>query len=541
MLRGPFKLVAALLALGLIGAAVAVAFAPDDVGVVLPAPIERDLAAIVERDTLVALTVTNATSYFVYRGEAFGYEYELLKDFAEEAEVVIQMKVVPRDSLLYFLNAGLGDIAAARIVPAEQDTAHFAYTRALYETRPSVVQLAGAPEDTLPASVDTVLGDPPDEFADRPGRQLGEGGTGSFAEDLRAEAEAQTGAAPPADAAAPTRIRARLIERPAELAGETVFLPESHAYVDRLVEIEDQITGDIAVVEVDTSTEALVREVARGGIDLTVAPENVAELQAEYYGNLAVRPDIGPEHGVVWAVRENAPDLREALDRWIVANRDSRRWASLYRKYYVDRDGFRERAESRYLTSVTGELSPYDDVFRANAAKIGWDWRLLASQAFQESRFKPRARSWAGAMGLLQIMPLTARDLGIADPYDIEANVDGAVRYLTWLGEHYWDEAIPDSTERVKFVLASYNAGAGHVLDAQRLTEKYGGDKTRWEDVAYWMLRKSEAKWYNDPVVRHGYARGLEPVHYVAIILDRYEHYQQFVRDEPEGGPAPEA
>ena len=511
MLRGPFRIVAILLAVGLVGAAFLVAFNPDSPAVVeLPEPIARDLDAIVERDTIIALTSYNPTSYFVYRGERFGYEYELLRDFAEEADVTVTMRVVPQDSLYYYLNVGLGDVIASRLFPADADTAGFTYTVPLYETPPSVVQASG-PLEERPASIDTVLSDPPEEFLDSINEEREEAGEATLD---------------------PIRIRGTRIERPADLAGERVFLPEDHAFVDRLVEIENRVTGDIEVVEVDTVSEALIRQVARGGIDLTVAPENVAQLEASYFENLVVEPVIGPATGVVWAVRRNSPTLQVALDRWIVENRDSGRWAALYRKYYVDRDGFRERVESRYLTSATGTLSEYDDVFKANAAKIGWDWRLLASQAYQESKFKPRARSWAGAMGLLQIMPLTAQDLGIADAYDVEANVDGAVRYLRWLEDNYWEEAIPDSLERQKFTLASYNAGAGHVLDAMRLTEKYGGDDTKWEDVAFWMLKKSDPTYYNDPVVRHGYARGLEPVHYVAIILDRYDHYQQFVTEE---------
>ncbi|HIG74871.1 MAG TPA: transporter substrate-binding domain-containing protein [Bacteroidetes bacterium] len=511
MLRGPFRIVAVLLALGIAGAAIVTATAPDAPSVVrLPEPIVRDLDAIVERDTIIALTSYNPTSYFVYRGEAFGYEYDLLRDFAEAADVVVTMRVVPRDSLLYYLNSGLGDVVASRIFPSERDTTDFRYTVPLYETPPTVVQRNGPPGE-LPNTVDSVLATPPDEFL------------ADLNED-RAQQDEPT--------LQPIRIGGRRIQRPADLAGEQVFLPSNHAFVQRLVEIENEVTGDIEVVEVDTVSEALVRQVAVGGIDLTVAPENVAALEASYFENLEVRPTIGPAIGVVWAVRKNAPQLEEALDRWILENRDSRRWASLYQKYYVDRDGFRERVESQYLTSQTGTLSEFDEVFKRNAAEIGWDWRLLASQAFQESRFKPRARSWAGAMGLLQIMPLTARDLGISDPYDVEENVDGAVRYLQWLDDTYWGEMIPDSLERQKFILASYNTGAGHVMDAQRLTEKYGGDKTKWDDVAYWLLKKSDPQYYNDPVVRYGYARGLEPVHYVAIILERFDHYRQFVTDE---------
>ncbi len=486
----------------------------------LPDPIERDLDQIVERDTIVALTSYNPTSYFVYRGEAFGYEYELLKDFAEQADVVVTMRVVPRDSLLYFLNLGLGDVVAARLFPTESDTSQFAYTRPLYETPPTVVQATG-PLDTSDPAVDSIRA--------------------PEASDLQASNRARDQRQASGDAGRGSiRIGGARIQTPGDLAGEQVFLPEDHAYIDRLVEIENRITGDIEVVEVDTVSEALIRQVARGGIDLTIAPQNIAQLEASYFENLEVNPVIGPATGVVWAARRNAPQLTEALNRWILENRDSNRWASLYRKYYVDRDGFRERIESKYLTSETSVLSDFDDVFKANAATIGWDWRLLASQAYQESRFKPRARSWAGAMGLLQIMPLTAQDLGITDAYDTDQNVDGAVRYLQWLDDNYWAETIPDSLERQKFILASYNAGAGHVMDAQRLTEKYGGDKRVWADVAFWMLKKSDPKYYNDPVVRHGYARGLEPVHYVAIILERFEHYRQFVTDDT-GTPARDA
>lgn len=461
---------------------------------VYPPPIDRDLAAIVARDTLVVLTSFNSTSYFLYRGQAMGYEYELLGDFAEEAGVELVMRVVPRDSLLHLLNLGVGDVAAARIVPMEQDTANFAYTTELYRTRGALVQREGPPGEALPAPADTLLDVPPETL----------------------------------------RVNVRRIERPADLAGETVYLPDDSPYVSRLLELEDRITGDIRVVVVDTTSEALIREVAEARVPFTVAQENVAELERSYYTNLAVAPAIGAEHPVTLAVRENAPELLRALNRWIEESRESERWRALYRKYYVDRRAYRERAASAYLTAETGTLSDWDALLREHAAEVGWDWRLLAAQTYQESRFDPRATSWAGAMGLLQIMPATARDLGLADPYDPDENVEGAVRYLQWLGEEYWAEAIPDPQERLKFILASYNAGAGHVMDAQRLAAKHGDDPSRWEDVAFWLLRKSEAEWYQDPVVRHGYCRGLEPVEYVARILEQFAHYRQFVPAAPE-------
>ena len=497
---------------GSIGLAAVATTANPDLGVSIPDPIDRDLGAITARDTLVALTSYNSTSYFVYRGEAFGYEYDLLRDFAEDAGVTFVMQVVPRDSLLYYLNTGRGDIAAARLEPVEEDTSRFAFSETLYETQPVVVQQT-APLDSAGAPSAALDEDVPDEIAERLSRSPGD------------------------QALTPLQIRARQIERPADLVGEEVFLPEDDPYVDRLVELQDKVTGEIEVVEVDTNSVSLIRQVAVGNIELTVAQENVAELEQGYYSNLRVAPAIDEPHGIALAVRKNAPELRQRLDEWILDNRDSGRWATLYRKYFVDRKGYRERIETGYLAGETGTLSDYDALLKEFAPTIGWDWRLLASQMFQESRFKPRARSWAGAMGLLQLMPATAREVGVQDPYDPRDNVAGAVRYLDWLNDTYWEDEIPDVQERTKFILASYNAGSGHVFDAQRLTEKNGGDPKKWADVAFWLLQKSKPEVYNDPVVKYGYARGLEPVTYVSRILGRYTHYSQFV-DPIEGGEA---
>ncbi len=511
MLRKSFAVVALLILGGLVAAALRTTADPE--GVVIPAPIERDLGDILERDTLVALTSYTSTSYFLYRGQAFGFEYELLRDFAEDQDVVFQIRVVPRDSILYYLNAGLGDIAASRLQPVEEDTAQFGFTRNLYETQPAVVQTTG-PIDT--AAVETP--EVPQALEER-AQQIDTTG------DVATE---------------PLTIRARRVQRPSDLAGQAVFLPDDDPYVRRLVELENEIDGSIEIVEVDTTSEALIRNVAVGNIELTVAQENVAQLEEGYYQNLLVRPAIGAPHGVAWAVRDNAPELLTALNTWIAENRETRRWNQLYRKYYVDRRGYRDRIETGFLTGRTGNLSGYDDYLKRYAPTIGWDWRLLGSQMYQESRFEPRARSWAGAMGLLQIMPGTARDLGLGDPYDPEANIEAATRYLKWLEDNYWEERIPDPAERIKFILASYNAGAGHVMDAQRLTEAEGGDPRLWEDVAYWLLQKSDPSVYNRPEVRHGYARGLEPVHYVSIILERFEHYQQFVEGEEGADAVPE-
>jgi membrane-bound lytic murein transglycosylase F len=458
------------------------------------APVKKDLSEIKQGGTLTVLAPYNSTSYFVYRGEPLGYEYDLLREFAREEGLELKMIVVTDLKSIYsLLNSGEGDVAAGRLVPTSEDEAHVSFTHALYRTAPALVQQEKPPEAAGKGTQEAL----------RPG---------------------------PADETPEMDIQARLITRPAQLAGQTVTVPERSPYRSTLVELADEISGDIYVVEMggEIQDEALAQKVARGEVQFTVLQSNLAELKEAEFKNLKVRPIIGRSHSVNWAVRKNSPDLLNKLNDWIEEKQNGSLFDRLYKKYFIDRRSYLERVESKYLTSTTGKLCEFDDLLKRYAAEINWDWRMLASQAFQESRFKPEARSWAGAVGLLQLMPATARQYGVHNPLDPEDNVQGAVKFLKWL-DRYWLDRIPDEGERRKFVLASYNCGAGHVDDAQRLTEKYGGNPQAWKDVSYWLLQKSAQQYSTDPVVKFGFCRGLEPVNYVTFILERFDHYKQFV------------
>jgi membrane-bound lytic murein transglycosylase F len=456
--------------------------------------VARDLAQIRERGTLVVLAPYNSTTYFIYRGEPLGYEYELLQAFARELGVALKMIVVTdRKSLLPLLNSGEGDLVASRLVPTAEDEAHVSFTRALYRTEPALVQQEASPDKAGSGT----------EKALEPG---------------------------PANPLPEVDIQARLVNQPAQLAGETVHLPEKSAYRRTLVELADDVSGDIHVIETsgEMQDEALAQKVARGEVEFTVMQSNLAELKEAEFKNLRVRPVLGRTHSVAWAVRQNSPELLGALNEWIEdkQQKNNSLFDRLYKKYFIDRRAHVERVASEYLTSSTGRLCPFDELFKRHSVMVGWDWRLLAAQTYQESRFKPDARSWAGATGLLQLMPPTAREFGVRNPLDPEDNVQGACKFLKWLTD-YWTKRIPDEGERLKFILASYNTGAGHVEDAQRLTEKYGGNPEKWDDVSYWLLQKSTQQYSTDPVVKFGFCRGLEPVNYVTHILERYEHYKQ--------------
>src|SRR5437016_2196061 len=457
------------------------------------APINRDLADIKKRGTLIVLAPYNATTYFIYRGEPLGYEYELLQSFAKSEGLELKMVVVadPK-SLFSILNGGEGDIAADRLVPTPENNNDVALTRALYRTEPVLVQQEEPPEKAGKGT----------EKALRPG---------------------------PADQVPEVDIQARLITQPAQLSGKTVTLPQQSPYSRTLVELSDEISGEIHVVEMGAvQDEELAQKVARGEIQFTVMQKNLADLKEAEFKNLKVRPIISKSHSVAWAVRKTSPELMKSLNSWIEEKQNGSLFDKLYQKYFIDRRNYLERVESGFLTSTTGKLCPYDDLLKQHANDLSWDWRLLASQAFQESRFKSDAHSWAGAVGLMQLMPATAKQYGVKDALDPADNVQGAIKFLKWLDD-FWRERVTNDGERLKFVLASYNCGAGHVQDAQRLTEKYGGNSQLWDDVSYWLLQESTQEYSTDPVLKFGFCRGLEPVNYVSHILERYDRYKQFV------------
>lgn len=186
----------------------------------------------------------------------------------------------------------------------------------------------------------------------------------------------------------------------------------------------------------------------------------------------------------------------------------------------------KRRVYAPMLNRAEGIISRYDGLFRQHGSRIGWDWRLMAAQCYQESTFDPMAQSWAGAKGLMQIMPATADHLGLdrSEMYVPEKNIAAAAHYLKELEGHFSD--IQDRRERQNFVLAAYNGGYHHIRDAMELARLEGKDPQLWSDVSYYVLHLSEPQYYQNPVVKHGYMRGSETFGYVKSIRQRYQQYR---------------
>ena len=230
------------------------------------------------------------------------------------------------------------------------------------------------------------------------------------------------------------------------------------------------------------------------------------------------------EKNTAWAVRLDSKELADSFDSWYRPEMLAQ--ARQFEDFLFSAQAVQRHVYAPIVSEAKGVISNYDHLFQRYAGAAGTDWRLLAALSYQESCFDPQARSWAGACGLMQLMPSTAARLGVSNIFNPEANVAGGARYIGELTSPFAD--VPDPSERMNFVLASYNGGHGHVRDAMALTQKYGGNKYRWEDVSQFILRLSDAQFYRDPVVRHGYMRGTETYNYVLLVRQRYMKYSGF-------------
>lgn len=168
---------------------------------------------------------------------------------------------------------------------------------------------------------------------------------------------------------------------------------------------------------------------------------------------------------------------------------------------------------------------PYADLFKKYAPQIGWEWELLAAVCNAESKFNPMAHSLSGAMGLMQLMPKPAAKFGLEDPYDPEQNIEAGTKYIQTLIALY--HFIPTNKEKTKFILASYNAGPAHIMDARRLAKKQGLDPNVWyQNVEYCLYQLKDSTIASDSIIRFGQFRPIQTLQYVHKVLQQYDTYR---------------
>lgn len=322
----------------------------------------------------------------------------------------------------------------------------------------------------------------------------------------------------------PKKGRDERITDVTQLVGKEIYVEKDSKYQHRLNNLNDEIGGGIiihTVAEDTLITEDLIEMVSNGKIPLTVVDSDIAQLNKTYYNSLDIGMEISFPQRSSWGVTPGKEWLADSIDTWFADSEPQNMQARLLKRYF---ELSKENPEYNIDLS-RGKISPYDHLFRKYASQIDWDWRVLASQGYAESHFDSTVVSWAGARGIMQIMPRTANAYGLpaSQITNPEANIKTAVAIIKDL-DNSLKKHVPDPTERSKFVLAAYNSGIAHIYDAIALAKKYGKNPQVWSgNVEEALLMKANPEYYNDPVCKFGYFRGRQTTQYVIKVLDFYE------------------
>lgn len=302
-----------------------------------------------------------------------------------------------------------------------------------------------------------------------------------------------------------------------DLAGRSVHVGRGTAYQETLERLRTEGIDVRVVLHDDLTAEDLIRQVAEGAVAITVADSTIARLNRRYYPEARIAGALTGDLPVAWAVHPEATGLRREIDRFFARLKANGRFEEIYRRTYGTEsyDYVDIRAFHRSLRS---RLPLYQALIEEAAARHGFDWRLLAAQVYQESHFQPQARSLSGAVGLMQLLPRTARSLGVQNPHDPAENIAAGVRHLSAL--HARSRGATEQ-DRLFLALAAYNVGYGHVQDARHLARRRGLNPDRWSSVARTLPLLSRQRHYRRTI--HGYCRGEEPVRYVEQILTYYD------------------
>ncbi len=434
-----------------------------------------DWNEIKETGVLTVLAENGPASFFIVKGRNMGYEYELLHEFAKDCDIRLNIKIVQNlDSIFSELYALRGDIIACNLTKTPEREKKVRFTDSHLISRQVLIQRIPkkrSKNDTLPQ------------------------------EQLITEIE--------------------------QLKGKTISVWSNSTHKKQLEKLNETLKLNLNIVPLDgdITTEEIIRMVSRGLLDYTIADENIAKINQIYWSNLNIDLKLSSDEEIAFAARLNSPKLVKKINDWLIAKKNQSTIGEVKRKYF-ERRNLSRKANSNYSSAAGGTLSPYDEIIKSEAPKLGWDWRLISSIIYQESKFETYKTSWVGAFGIFQFMPATAEAYGINENSSAEAQIKAGIKKLS---KNYkqWLKIIPDTLEAIHFTLATFNAGRAHVDDARALAPYFFKDSSTWfGNVDSMILGLSRPKYYRHEAVKYGYMRGIQTFEYVYEVMERYEEYK---------------
>ncbi|GLS91592.1 hypothetical protein GCM10007916_26610 [Psychromonas marina] len=410
----------------------------------------------------------NLSSYYIWRGELLGFHYELAKRFAKDHKLRYEIIVAPDHvSLIDFIIEDKADIALGFLTPTEQRKAKgISFSRPYHYASELLIAHESVPEISVAS----------------------------------------------------------------DLEGGDIHIRRSSSYWQAGQLLQQEVKGiDLVEAPEDQETESIINDVAEQKYEFTIADSHIVDLEMTYRGDIQSLIALGEPKAQSWAIKSGNNELMSKVNQFIKKYYKGVFYNVIYNKYFKNPKRLQAQHNDYAKMKETGILSPYDEIVKKYAQEYDFDWRLLVAQMHQESRFNPNATSMAGAKGLFQVMPRTAKELGIIDVHIPAQGIKAGVKYMDWVRERMLIDDV-QKNELIWFTLASYNAGAGHVRDAMRLAKEKGWRSDIWFDnVEKAMLLLSQPKYAAK--ARYGYVRGQEPVTYIRAIKRRFETYENILQD----------
>jgi len=404
---------------------------PETVRLVMDQPFTGDFDAMIKRRAIRVAVTFNRTHYFIDKGQERGLTYESLKLFENDlntdlktGNLKVHVVIVPmtRKQLYPALASGKVDMVAAMVT-----------------VRPELEKLAAFSEPTRTNVNEVVVTGP---------------------------------GAPP-------------IASVDDLAGQDVFVRKGSIYEESLVRLNEQLKArGKPAVEIDEAPDVLedddVLEMVNAGlVPITVVDDYLAEFWSKVFTSITVHSDIAVRAGGSLAVafRKENPKLRETVNTWL--------------RKHPKGDAFRNTIERRYLDSVKyaknaaadterQKLQAVVELFKKYGTQYNLDYLLMAAQGYQESTLDQDVKSPVGAIGVMQVMPPTGKELNVGDITKVDANIHAGVKYMRFMMDQYYKDDPMDDLNKGLMTFASYNAGPGRVRQLRRETEKRALDPNVW-------------------------------------------------------------
>jgi len=433
----------------------------------------NQLEKIRAKNELKVVMVNGPTTYFVGAIGEEGFDYLLMKNFAEHLDVNLTLHVVSTvNEAMALTKKGVGDITAGALTKTKEREEEYVFGPSYFSVKELVVCHQKMIKDqAFPRSV-------------------------------------------------------------SDLVGLHIVVGKETSYDETLTELQKELPELLYETSVEHSSEQLLAQVSKGEIDCTVVDSNIFSVNNRYYPALRKAFSISDNKKLAWILREGDKELNAKLIAWLSKLECSGEMAQLKDHYYSDSQQFNYVNISVFHKRLKSRLPKYQTLFIKAAEKYAIPWTLLAAQSYQESHWDRLAKSPTGVRGMMMLTLPTAKEMGVKYRLNATQSIYGGAKYYAGLLKRIAPDV--QGVDRYKFAYAAYNVGMGHLIDARALARKLGKDPDSWKDLKTVLPLLAQRKYYKD--LKYGYARGQEPVDYVEAIYEYHaileNRSKQEVRDE---------